>query len=90
MRIEPAEWSPGATGHSHGRLASESLGAVRNMRIGEVIRLYHDDLKCLRDPNKGNRYACSLPAMIVVLRKQGYKLEYYHEKPQVAIIRRLG
>ena len=80
MKAENTKWQP--KGQRRGRMASKSALAIRALLIGDVKRIIHDDVMCKHS-------ACSLPQEIRRLRKQGWNLEYYHEKVGVLVIRRL-
>lgn len=82
VRIEDAVWAP----HGGGAHASESLNLIRALKIGEVKRLYHPDLSC----GVGRNKVCSIATLVFnVNRTEGKQIQYYHEKYQVAVIRRI-
>ena len=88
---ETVEWKPVKVVHSG---LSESAKVILSLKPGDVKRIVHGDLKCeIKTYPKGGRMmsarACSLQPTIYKMRKQGWKLEYYHEADHVMVIRRL-
>lgn len=79
--VENAKWEKKE--NSGGRKLSESVNALRQLQVGEVKRIIHDDIKCDR--------TCSLGAAICRLNNSrgGWELEYYHEAKHVLVVRRL-
>lgn len=87
MSTENVEWKP-IIG-SGGRIPSESSKSLRNLKIGDIKRITHDDVSCnIRSKGPYGPH-CSLGQEIGRLRKLGWHLEYYHEKAHVLVIRRL-
>lgn len=77
MKVEDAMWGP-----KH-RRKSESTRAVQNLNVGDCKRIVHDDVKCdIRN--------CALNHVMVRLRKQGWKIESYHESHGVLVVKRLA
>lgn len=85
VSIEDAEWSPKFSGGA-GQNISESLKLLRSLRPGDVKRLVHGDVSCVRKAGQG--YRCSLAPQMTRLRHQGWKLESYHEVEHIVVIRR--
>ena len=90
MRVEDAEWNPMAFRWKRaGRKASASRLALRDLQVGDVKRIFHDDLACtIANPLTAGQRQCSLFREIRNLKKVGWELEYYHEAPQVLVVRR--
>lgn len=90
MKIENTHWNPG-TYSTPGKTPSDSTKAVRKLVVGDIKRIYHDDIKCtVCNSNRLEDYAqCSLSRSISMQRKKGWRLEYYHERPNVMVIRRI-
>lgn len=90
MKIENAHWNP-CTYRTPGKTPSDSTKAIRALSVGDIKRIHHDDIKCtVCDSNKvHHRPQCSLSRAIITQRKKGWKLEYYHERPQVMVVRRI-
>ena len=86
MRVEDATWEP-LRKPSRGSKPSESTLALRALQVGDVKRIVHDDVACnsRREGGDGN---CGLRDPIRQLRLQGWEIEYYHEAPQVLVVRR--
>ena len=83
-RMEDAEWNPPVP-----KLGSESTFLLRSLKVGEVKRIVHDDLKCILSPT-GNVKSCSLLDRIKHLRdRKWWGIEYYHEAPHILVVRRL-
>jgi len=90
--VRNAVWRP-LNGGRRGRGLSQSVVAVRNLKVGECKRINHDDLKCGRvnGRNGQSKYSCcSLRNEINRLRRGGFDLEYYHEQQGVLVVRRLS
>tara|TARA_R100000049_G_C1923658_1_gene68446 strand:+ start:615 stop:974 length:360 start_codon:yes stop_codon:yes gene_type:complete len=86
-----AVWRP-LSGGRRGRGLSQSVIAVRNLKVGECKRIKHDDLKCGKVSTKNGETTsscCSLRNEINKLRRGGWDLEYYHEQQGVLVVRRL-
>ena len=83
---EETTWNP-----THKR--TESRATVENMKVGECLRIIHDDLKCRRIKHYTNGkhdYACSLSsALRVIAKKAGKLFESYHEEVDIIVVRRL-
>ena len=82
--VRNAVWRP-LNGGRRGRGLSQSVVAVRNLKVGECKRINHDDLKCGTVSTN-----CSLRNEINRLRRSGWELEYYHEQQGVLVVRRLS
>jgi hypothetical protein len=82
MRIENAEWKPsGRRG-----VLSKSTEAMYALKVGDVKRIVHDDVACKTISGHGQ---CTLAQVVKRLRnKKGWKLDYYHEKRGILIVRR--
>jgi len=80
MEVEEAEWQ-----RPPRRGPSKSLEALQAMKVGDVKRIIHNDVCC----RQGDHPSCTLLQGMVRLRKKGWKLESYHEKPGVLVVRRL-
>ncbi len=87
-RTEPAEWKPPS--RLAGKRAGALLQSLRDMGIGETLRVEHDTWKCGYKPSIGVAIGktCALAVAIYRLRKQGRQYEYYHESHGVAVVRR--
>ena len=88
-KVEICEWTPPPKVVHSG--LSKSAIALMAMKPGETKRIVHGELKCGPNTHKGKKVgrACSLQPTIYKLRKQGWGLEYYHEKDHVMVVRRL-
>ena len=87
MKVEKAEWHPPSKGR--GRNSSKSYLAILNIQPGETLRIIHDDLICYYkiENTKGS---CGIGQIVTRLRRwKQWDIEYYHEKNQVAVIRRV-
>lgn len=77
--------------HMRGRKASRSLQIVKDMAVGEIISLCHDDVQCtVGIPN--TKPACSLGMGIYYLNKKGggnILYEYYHTNNKIAVVKRI-
>jgi hypothetical protein len=82
MIIEDAIWNPPNKERLRGRPLTDGTMALRNLKVGDVKRIEHYDVLCT-----GTN--CSLGYQVSRMRKQGWKLEYYHEKHHVMVVRRL-
>ena len=72
-------WSP----RQSARL-SESAKVIRNLKVGDCIKLTHGDVKC-----EQNGQQCSLKSEISRLREdEGWGIDYYHEFDHIMVIRR--
>lgn len=90
FKAEKAEWNP--TYNLHAGL-SKSARAVLSLKVGDILRIVHSDLECnlgagSKTGPKQYRH-CNLQPVIYKQRKAGWELEYYHERPHVAVVRRL-
>ena len=88
VSVEATDWTPTRFVKPAGLAASKSVQALRSIKPGETVRLVHPDINCHVNPAIRTR-ACSLLAELSQLRKKGWKVEQYHEKDHVAVIRRL-
>jgi|6_EtaG_2_1085325.scaffolds.fasta_scaffold09553_5 hypothetical protein len=80
--------------HGRGSLPSQSVLALRNLKVGDCKRIKHEDVQCLRQQQTTNgkkKTYCSLTTEINQLRrKQNWLLDYYHENRAILVIRRLA
>lgn len=81
--VESTTWKP----RKNSRNASPCTQAIKDLQVGEVKRIVHDDMTCR--PYKGG-LICSLIHHVTVARRRGWTVEYYHEKPYVMVVRRLS
>lgn len=83
-KMESAEWNCPDRVYK-GKEMSQSAKFLRNIKLGEVKRIVHDDLAC-----HGKSSKCSLSNAIFTLEKaSGCKFEHYHEAAHVAVVRRI-
>jgi hypothetical protein len=88
VNIEDASWDENSH-RQRGKGLSQSVKALRDLKIGDCKRIYHYDVSCKRTP-EGNDYACSLRAAAIKLGKTTAKLfETYHEEVSVLVVRRV-
>ena len=81
MKVEETEWDPVI---HHGRPASSSVAALRELRLNECKRIVHDDVSCAIR-------SCTLAGEMGRLKKKyGWKLEYYHEERGTLVVRRIA
>jgi hypothetical protein len=67
--------------------ASDTLKLVKGLKVGEIARVFHADIKC--EVGIGKKKAnCSLRQIILRMRQQGWNLDFYHESQNIAIIKR--
>jgi len=85
-KVENAEWEPQAAMRG-GRRLSESVAAVRALKVGECKRIFHDDVRCTVGEKIGQ--GCAISQAVSRLRDKGWKFDSYHEKQYVLVIRRL-
>ena len=93
-KAEVCEWNPTKFIRPSGSPSSRSTEALKNIKVGETLRIVHPDLLCkLRTyHSKGKDLtsrACSLQLTVTSLRKQGWELEQYHETDHIMVVRRL-
>ena len=84
-RIEDTKWDPPI--NAHGRLASESVKLLRSIQVGDVKRIFHEDVKCKHEEKGG--YSCSLNREIFRLKGKGLKYKSYDEKEHIIIVSRI-
>ena len=80
---EDAEWSP-TRGRGHSSLSAQLL---LGLEVGDVKRLYHEDVFCHHTPK--HSYMCGLAKTRDRLKKQGHIFNIYHEKEHVAVVARI-
>lgn len=85
MKVEKTQWQPKGRG-LHPK--SETRIALETMKIGDCLRIVHDDVKCHHHTTDASG-ACGLSFIINKLRQEGYFIEWYHEDHGVAVVRRL-
>jgi hypothetical protein len=72
---------------------TQSRETVETMKVGQCLRIIHDDMSCRRVKHSVNGkkdYACSLSAALrVISKKHGKIFESYHEKLDVLVVRRV-
>jgi len=78
-----AEWNPPQSITQ----ASNSTQLLYAMNKGQTLKITHYDVKCTCGGGSGDAN-CSLSGAVSKLRKKGWKIEYYHEEPGVAVFRR--
>ena len=81
--MEDAEFSS-TRGRGHSSISSQLL---LELKVGDVKRLYHEDVFCHHTPN--HYYYCGLARTRDKLRKQGCIFNIYHEKEHVAVVARI-
>jgi len=77
-----AEWNP-----PQNTQMSDSTKSLHAIKKGQTLRIAHHDLKCSCCESGGDGH-CSLSGVVSKLRKKGWKIDYYHEEPGVAVFRR--
>lgn len=82
MKVEDAKWEPPYNYEHHGRTGSKSTQAAHHLKVGDVKRIFHDDLCCTVK-------TCSLSQVFIRLRRKGKTFLYYHEAPHVLVVKRL-
>lgn len=87
MKITPAIWDIKQQVGIR-KIASETLKEFKCIKVGECVRVEHDDLVC--QIGTGVKQAnCSLRMIIKRFRDQfDWDIEFYHENQYVAIVRR--
>ena len=78
---ENTEWKPPPKNQWH-RTKSNSTLVLYSMKVGEVKRIYHDDLSCKHNVNGG--WACSLVMAACKLKQEGFLF-----KDHVLVARRI-
>jgi len=78
-----AEWNP----PQNITQQSNSTKILYDMKKGQTLRVVHHDVKCTCGGGSSDA-SCSLSGAVSKLRKKGWKIEYYHEEPGVAVFRR--
>jgi len=69
---------------------SESSKMLKEMKVGEILRINHPDLACkVEKDGNASKVICSLQTQMYALRKKGKVYQMYHEGPHVAVVRRL-
>ena len=83
MKIEDTEWKPPPR-HKRKYPFKEVL---ENLKVGDIKRVFHEEATCKMKKSKSY---CSLSKIICRLRREKeWKLEYYHEKEHVLVVRRI-
>ena len=83
MKVTAAEWMP--VGHK-GRMPSLLLTTLRAMEVGQVVRIEHHENQCYNA-----RGGCPVTNTISRLNQRGPgHYQSYHEKPHVAVVRRVS
>jgi len=80
VKSESANWNP--IRPRRGKSLSASVAALRSMVPGDVLRIYHPDVYCKQSN-------CTVSREVIKKRKQGWKLETYHEAQYIIVVRRL-
>ncbi len=80
-KIEPAKWNPPPKGH---QIPSTSVLLLRELEVGDVKKLYHEDVWCL-----GSSPQCTLAGELQRLRKKGWLIKSYHLAPHVMVVKRI-
>lgn len=84
--LEDAEWCSEWTRATRGRgNSSKSAELLLALEVGDVKRLYHEDIFCHHAP-RNNSYYCGLARKRDALKKQGINFSIHHEKEHVAIV----
>ena len=95
FKVETVEWNPPPDRYIHN---SKSTAALQNLKVGEVKRIVHPELKCGTKAYPATKRegsvesvgrVCSLQPTIYKLRKKGWELDHYHESDHVMVVRRL-
>ncbi|KKN73846.1 hypothetical protein LCGC14_0396480 [marine sediment metagenome] len=71
---------------------SKSAQLLLELKVGDVKRIYHEDVYCHHNLIKGKAYKayiCGLHSKREVLKKQGITFNIYHEKEHVAVVARI-
>ena len=84
MKVENARWleSSYKLQHSRKKSVSESVKALKAMEVGDVKRIYHDDVAC-------HKHGCTLVMTISRLKRQGIIYQQYHEATAVMVVKRI-
>lgn len=88
MNTEKAKWNPPARKIS--KKKSNSVGIIESLKVGDIIRIEHDDLKCRVGVKNNNQNGnCHLYDVMSRLRaSKGWLIDMYHEKQGVCVVRR--
>jgi len=84
--MEDTEWLRSTRGRGHSSKASLLL---LELEIGDVKRIYHNDIFCHQAPHN-KCYYCGLSRTRDRLRKEGKIFNIYHEKEHVAVVARVA
>lgn len=83
--VQSVEWNPTCS------RSRPSTRVLLDLKVGEVKKIIHDDMTCRRVPDRNSTtYQCSLKGAMDRIRKAtGRLFEYYHEKEEVLVVRRI-